>query len=97
MGKENKNLVNLSISEDFIERLFGLMENLADRTDKLEKQKIIQEAEDREYYKSEKEMVKKEFDRICEIMSKTDPLTNEYRKLADSLNDVKRVIGYNLW
>lgn len=45
-------------------------------------------------FDDEKKMVKKEFQRVCKEMEKTDPATDKYYKLSESLYKLKSVISF---
>lgn len=49
-----------------------------------------------DYCNEEKEAVKEEFNRICGMLKKTDPTTDKYEKLSDSLYNLKKLLsGWN--
>lgn len=94
MGKKDENVMNgaMIVPENVIERFISAMEKQADKDNyRYEKKEAIEAAE----WRNEKDLIKKEFKRIVDLMTEQDPTTDKYTKLVKALNLLKDVIGYS--
>ena len=73
-----------------IDAVLSFAREMADR----EKERKEKEDLPKEDWANEKDLVKKEFARVCKLMEKAKPGTQEYHALAEDLYKVKNVVGY---
>lgn len=94
MGKKDKNIMSgaMIVPESMIDKLISAMEQQADKgNEQYEKRETLKNAE----WKNEKELIKKEFARISDLMAKEDPASERYSDLAKALYKVREIIGFD--
>ena len=90
----------IAVAEDKADNFLKEYERNNIRKCELEEKKLVIEKELKEkksqlkqnFCKNEQDLIRMEFNRIIGIMQKTDPLTNEYRNLTDSLYNMKKLL-----
>ena len=95
MAKDNEKLeINVKIDgmKESIDQLLAFCREMADRAlmDK-EKEEIENH---KEKWEAEKEIVKKEFSRVGDMLKKAKPGTPEYLSLVEDLYKLKNIMGY---
>lgn len=91
MADKKKSTLTDSIVEKSIDKVLDFVREM---TEKAQEESEERKMEKEENWKEEKERVKKEFNRVCDIMKDTDPVTEKYKKLSDALLQLKRVMDY---
>lgn len=91
MKEKKKSILTDSIVEKSIDKVLDFVREMTEKSQEEDEERKM---EKEEKWKEEKERVKKEFNRVCDIMKDTDTTTEKYKKLSDALYQLKRIMDY---
>lgn len=91
MAKEKLTGLSTILSEKSVDKIIAAIEKMVDKGIEMKEEENIMKAEN---MKEEKERVRKEFNRIADLMEKEDPTTERYKELADALYKIKSILSY---
>ena len=91
MAKEKLTGLSTILSEKSVDKIIVAVEKMVDKGMKTKEEETIMKEE---RLKEEKDRVRKEFNRIMDLMEKEDPTSDRYKELAEALYKVKSVLSY---
>lgn len=91
MAKDKTGLIGEILSDKSVEKIIACVKEYADKA--IEQSERTENRKEQNL-KEEKERVRKEFIRICDLLKKATPGTDKYDALADSLQHIKRILDF---